>query len=333
MSLQGKRILVTGATGFIGRRLAGRLQQEEAAVVAALVRNPSRADYLADSGIEIIPGDITDADSLRRAARGRDIVYHSAAYVGEQGSREEVWAVNVEGTRNLTEACVQENVGRLVHLSSCAVYGSLQQMDIDERVTPRLTGRVYHDSKVEAETVIFDAHQRRGLAVVSARASQVYGLGSPQFTLRALQAVRDGKVILIDGGKHFFKPIYIDNLVDALVKCGQVEAAVGEALNITDGVVIPWRDFFAAFGRMIGVDDFPSAPRWAAMLMATFNETKGKLRGRPSSLNREVVRTFSSDNSFSNAKAKLLLDWEPSVDFSEGMRRTEAWLRTEGHLG
>ncbi len=331
MDIRGKRALVTGATGFIGGHLARRLQLEEGVHVRALVRSPAKAAPLAALGVEIVQGDITDPQAVQRAMQDMALVFHAAAWADEQGDRDAVWAVNVEGTRHMVEAALAQGVDRFIHISSCAVYGSPQRLHIDESTPTRKTGRVYHDSKVAAEEVVFAAHAR-GLPVVVPRPSQVYGPGSPQFTLRVLDAVKNGKVILVDGGRHFFKPIYIDNLIDALVLCAKVDEAVGQALNITDGGPVPWREFFMAYGRMVGVTDFPSVPYPLAYAYALFKEGMSKLTGKRSSINREVIKTFRSHNSFSNARAREVLGWEPRVDFEEGMRRTEAWLREQGLL-
>ncbi len=330
MTLHDKTILITGATGFIGGHLARRLQTQEGAQVRALARSPHKAAPLAELGVEIIPGDITDPDAVRRAVRGADIIYHAAAWADEQGDRDAVWAVNVGGTQTMLDAAIAEGVERFIHLSSCAVYGSMQQMDIDESAPPRMSGRVYHDSKVAAEALVFDAHRQHGLPVVAPRPAQVYGPGSPQFTIRVIEMVKAGKIILVDGGKHYFKPAYIDNLTDALVLCATVDAAVGEALNISDGQPVPWKDFFEAYGRMVGVEGFPSVPYPAAYVYAFSKELMSRITGKRSSINREVVKTFHSHNSFSNAKARRILGWEPAVDFAEGMRRTEVWLRAQG---
>lgn len=332
MNIHGKKALVTGATGYIGGQIAKRLQSDEDVQVRALVRTPSKGKWLADIGVELVQGDITDPASVQQALQDCQLVFHAAAYVGEQGKKEDVWAVNVGGTQNVAEAAVAQSIERFVHLSSCAVYGSLQQMDIDESTPTRMTGRVYHDSKVAAEQIVLAAHKQEGLPIVSARISQVYGPGSPQFTIRVIESVKAGKVVLIDGGKHYFKPAYIDNLVDALVLCAQVDEAVGEALNITDGYVVAWRDFFERYGRMVGIESFPSAPYAIAYGLAVFKEIKGRISGRPTSLNREVIKTFRSDNSFSNAKARRLLGWTPEVGFEEGIERTEVWLRQAGYL-
>jgi len=118
MNLNNKTILITGATGFIGGHLARRLQTQEGAQVRALVRSPQKAAPLVDLGVEIIPGDITDPKAVREATRGADIVYHAAAWADEQGDRDAVWAVNVDGTQNMLDAAIAEGVARFVHLSS-----------------------------------------------------------------------------------------------------------------------------------------------------------------------------------------------------------------------
>jgi len=329
---QGDTVLITGATGFIGGRLAQRLVSEEGVQVRALVRNLEKARPLLDLGCEVVQGDITDLASLQRAAQGCQVIFHAAAWVNERGSHAEVWAVNVDGTQNVVDAALAAGVQRLVHVSSCAVYGSQQVFGIDETTPVRGAGNFYTDSKVDAEAVVMHAYQTQGLPVVVARPAQVYGLGSPQFTLRPIEMIRKGTLMLIDGGRHFCKPIYIDNLVDGLILCAQSEAAIGEAFNFSDGDPLPWRDFFGAYAAMLGKPRLPAVPYPVAWLAAVFFEIRGKLRGKPASLNRRVIRTLRSDNSFSNRKARTVLGWEPRIDWHEGMRQTEAWLRANGQL-
>ncbi len=332
MELKGKKTLVTGATGFIGGRLAERLAIEEKVQVRALARNPAKGQWLADLGVEITPGDITDPASLQTAVAGCQLVFHAAAWVSEGGSQAEVWAVNVTGAQNVVEAAVSAGVERFVHLSSCAVYGSLQQPNIDENTPTRMRGKLYGDSKVAAEEVVFRAYREKGLPVVAARPSQVYGPGSPQFTIRPIEIIKAGKMVLIDGGRHLCKAIYIDNLVEGLILCAKVEAAIGQAINFTDLPPVPWREFFGAYGRMLNINSFPSVPFALAWLIGYYNEIKAGLRGKKASLNRGAVKALRSSNSFSNQKAYELLGWEPRVDFAQGMKLTEEWLRAEGYL-
>ncbi len=332
MNLTGKQALITGTTGYIGQRLAERLVQEEGMQVRALVRTPSKAQRLAELGCEIVQGDITDPASLQRATIGCQLVFHAAAWVSERGAKDEVWAVNVGGTQNVVNAALTAQVQRLVHVSSCAVYGSRQVFNIDETMPTRLSGNVYADSKVAAEEVVLRAYQQDHLPVVLARASQVYGLGSPQFTLRPVEMLRKGKLMLIDGGRHLCKPIYIDNLIDGLILCAKVETAVGEAFNFTDGDPVPWRDFFGAYATMFG-KKLPSVPYRVAWLAALGMELQARLIGKQASLNRRAIKSLRSNNSFSNRKAREVLDWQPTVDLQTGMRRTEVWLRAAGYLG
>ncbi len=323
-------ILITGASGYIGSRLALRLA-EQGVTVRGLVRNPARAEALAAAGVEVARGDVTDPTSLAAAMEGCTLVYHAAAWVGERGSREAIWAVNVEGTRQAALAASQAGVRRFVHLSSCAVYGSPQNVyDIDESYPIQARGNLYADSKVAAEEAVWEAG-RAGLPVVVARPSQVYGLGSPQFTLRPLATIQAGKLRLIDGGKHLCKPVYIDNLVDGLLICATHEAALGAAWNLTDGAPVPWRDFFGAYAQMLGVK-LRSTPFAVAYLAGLGNEVMAALQGRKPGLSRATVQALRSRNGYSNRKARTELGWTPAVDLAEGMRRTEEWLRANGYL-
>lgn len=332
MTLYGKKALITGATGFVGGRLAERLATEEGVQVRALARTAEKGRWLADLGVEIVPGDVTDPGSLSGAVAGCQLIFHAAARVSEGGNRPEMWAVNVGGTQNMVEAALAAGVERFIHLSSCAVYGSLQRYHIDENTPPRMSGNLYGDSKVAAEEIVFRAYHEHGLPAVLARASQVYGPRSYQFTIRPIEAIKAQKMILIDGGRHLCKPIFIENLVDGLILCAKVEAAVGQAINFTDNAPIPWRDFFGAYGRMLGVDSFPSMPFALAWLIGLFNEIAAALTNKKAGLNRKVIKALRSSNSFSNQKARDLLGWEPKVGFSEGMQRTAAWLRAEGYI-
>lgn len=325
-------VFITGATGLIGSHLAKRLILAENIPVRALARDTRKAQWLADLGAEVRQGDITDPSSLQRAIEGCGTVYHAAAWVSERGTREEVWQTNVQGTQNVVDAALAAGVQRFVHLSSCAVYGSLQQYDIDETFPTRRKGNLYHDTKIEAEEIVQKAYESKGLPVTIARVSQVYGPGSYQFTIRPVELIRKKKMILIDGGKFMCKPIFIDNLIDGLLLCAAEDAALGEAINLTDGYPVPWRDFFGAYGRMLGVEKFPSLSYPLAWTAALIFEIQAGIKGKKASFSRGAVNSLRSSNSFSNKKAKQILGWEPRFNLEQGMQKTEDWLKENGYL-
>ncbi len=331
MDPSSETILVTGASGYIGSRLTSRLLHMDYNRVRALVRDPSRAADLAQQGAEIVQGDLTQPASLAAAVKGVTCIFHAAAWVEEQGSRQQMWAVNVDGTRRLIDSALAAGSPRFVHLSSCAVYGSPQLFGIDEAMPLREGASLYHDSKIAAEKVVWEA-QTRGLCAVIVRPSQVYGPGSSQFTVRPVKMIRHKQMILIDGGRHLFKPVFIDNLIDALIVCAHHPEAVGEAFNVSDGFTIPWRLYFGAYATMLGLDSLPSVPYPLAWLAAAGYELMGRLQGKRASVTRRAVASLRSSNSFSNRKARNRLGWDPQVGYEEGMRRTHDWLIKAGLL-
>jgi len=296
---------ITGATGFIGGHLAKRLLVEEGVPVHALARDMGKAQWLADMGAEITQGDITQPETWSDALQGCQVVYHCAAWVGESGAKKEAWAVNVDGAQNIVDAAVAAGIKRFIHISTCGVYGSPQAYNIDENTPMRLSGNVYKDSKIFSEEV---------------------------FTIRPVETIKSGKMYLIDGGRHMFKPVYIDNLINGLILCAEMECATGEAINLTDGEPVPWRDYFGAYGQMVGVESLPSLPYPIAWLAALLFETQAKIRGKNASFTRAAVNSLRSSNSFSNQKARQLLGWKPQINLEEGMTYSENWLREQGYL-
>jgi nucleoside-diphosphate-sugar epimerase len=324
--------LVTGATGLIGGHLGERLASAEGAMVRGLTRHAQNARWLAERGVDLVCGDLTDASSLADAVQGCAVVFHAAGWVQEGGSRTEALAVNVDGTKNLVEAALKANVTRFIHLSSSHVYGFPNAQAVDETHPVRSCGTPYGDSKVAAEAIVFAAYREQGLPVVVARPSQVYGPRSTQFTIRPVEVIRQGRMTLVDGGRCFCNPIFIDDLIDGLVLCATTDAAIGEAINFADGVAVPWSEFFGYYGRMLGIDYFRSVPYPFAWLVAWGNEIRSAAKGKRARVNREVIRSLRARCSFSIDKARRLLGWTPRHDLAEGMKRTEAWLRAEGYF-
>jgi len=317
MELRGKKALVTGATGFIGGRLAERLVSEEGVKVRVLVRTPGKAEWLVSSGMEVVEGDVTDLDSIRRTIEGCQIVFHCAAMMHDgQATLDEFRRVNVEGTRYVLEAAADVGVERFAHISSIAVYGISPREGTSETDPYQPCGLFYCDTKIETEEVAFPYYKERELPLVIIRPANVYGPRSSFWTVGLMMMIKSGQLELIDGGQGMSNHVYIDNLVDAILLAAQNDAAVGEAFIVSDGAKTPWKDFLGFYARMLGRDPLPVISRDAA------------LRHLPA----EIVGFWTQEGWFDIGKARTVLGYEPRIPLAEGMRLTEQWLREAGYL-
>ncbi len=258
--LRGRRVLVTGAGGFIGGRLVERLVLECGARVRGQVRRVAGAVRLARFSVEIARGDVTDRAALASAVAGCDVVFHCA--YGTRGSRRSRALVNREGTRRLLEAAAQAGVGRVVHLSTLMVYGETPDGDLTEEAPRRRLGETYADSKRQAERIALGFARAGRVPVAVLQPTAVYGPYGGVWTANVLAALRTGRVILVDDGRGLANHVYVDNLVSAMLLAAVEPAAVGEAVLISSAEPATWRELYGRFEGMIG------APRTVAMSAA-----------------------------------------------------------------
>lgn len=251
-ALRGRRVLVTGGTGFIGGRLAERLVDECGAEVHLLVRSVSRSVRAARDPVRFHRGDLLDRDSLLAATESCDVVFHCA--YGAHGSRRERRRVTVEGTRHVCEAARQHRVSRLVHVSTVMVYGLTQAETLDETAPRKRSGEVYADSKLEAERLVFRAGERHGLPVTAIQPTAVYGPHGGVWTERIFRQLATGRVILVDGGGATCNAVYVDDLVSALLAAAVREEAVGEAYLVSGPEPVTWRRFYEGFESEMGLE-------------------------------------------------------------------------------
>jgi nucleoside-diphosphate-sugar epimerase len=330
MNMQESKVLVTGATGFVGQRLAERLS-EEGARIRVLARTPAKAANLAASGAEVVEGDLMKPETLGAAVVGCDIVFHCAAAVGEVGSDEVFRRTNVDGTLALAEAALAAGVALFVHVSSIAVYGLNPPDHVDERTPFDASDNIYCETKIGSEMAVRRVAEK-GLRSVVIRPANVYGPGPSVWTVRPAKLARAGRMFVIAGGKGFCNPVFIENLVDAMLLAATTEAAVGREYIISDGVAIPWSEFFGYYGRMVGRDRLPSLPVPLAIAAASAMVVAGKLTGTRPPLTPQAVRFLMRRAVFDISRAREELGYSPTVGLDEGMRETEVWLRRESIL-
>ena len=244
-----RRHLVTGATGLIGRHVAVRLVKSGARV-RALVRRPEAAVGLARLGVEVVEGDILDRESLPRVMAGVDVLVHAAALAGEWGPRHAFEQANVRGMSNVLEAAGDAHVGRVVYLSSAAVYG-YPTGRLDENAPFQVTGNPYCDTKIEAEKLLWEHHRSGRLPASALRPVVVYGPHDWKFVFKVAEALHGRGLPLVGGGQHRAQIVSVHDVVDLILLCATRPEALGEAFNCAGEEWLTWRQLFSEIARRV----------------------------------------------------------------------------------
>lgn len=316
---------ITGAAGFVGDRL-----RERWADAGVDVRG---FDFSTDLKRGIVAADISEPEVWTSAFEGAEVVVHAAAVVSDNTTRDIAWRSNVRGTRNVLDAAIAAGVKRFVHLSSVRVFGDTDFPDgVDETYPVRPDGTPFTDSKIAAEQVVLQAQAAGEIECVILRPGDVYGPGARQWTVLAVDAIRSNRFVLPARGQGIFSPLYVDNLLDAIELACTSEDAAGQVLTITDGVGVPCAEFFGHYSRMLGKGAPRTVPTLAAVGLAALPEVAARISATNPEATRATMRYLARPGTYSIARARATLGYEPAIDLDSGMRETETWLREHGLL-
>lgn len=294
------------------------------------MRRTSDRKFLANLEVDLHAGDITERDSIVRAAEGVDVVVHVAGLASDWGPYDRFFSVNVTGTRNVAEAAQAAGVRRFVHISTTAIHGFAGFRDADETFPTPRTVFPYCETKRIAEEWLFDYSRSTPMEITAIRPGNVFGPRDHTFIGKYLDALKDGKIAYIDGGKRWTCPTYVGNLVDGILLACFEPAASGTVFIITDGLPIDWRTFTGKLADELGVESPKrSVPYWLAYGSAFVMETAYGLlrREKPPLLTRYRISNGGRDYHFSVGKARKVLGYEPRVGLDEAVRRTVMWYR------
>ena len=313
-TLRGRRVLVTGAGGFIGSRLCERLV-EAGAEVRALVRYTSdgEAGWLDRSPIrgeiDLKRGDLADRDSVFDAVRDREIVFHLGALIAIPYSYlapESYVRTNILGTLNVLQAVRELGVHRLVHTSTSEVYGSAQFTPMTE-AHPLVGQSPYSASKIAADKLAESYHRSFGTPVVTLRPFNTFG---PRQSARAVipaiaVQLLAGRPVRLGDTRPTRDFVYVDDTVDAFLRAATAPGIEGLTVH-TGG------------GREIAIGDLPAMIGAAAGLPVEVEPDPQRMR--PAASEGERLHADAS-------LAKERLDWTPSITVEEGLARTVAFIR------
>ncbi len=323
-------ILVTGATGFIGRRLTARLLADGHRPRALVLPSDAVPIEWGDR-VEVIRGDVTRRAEVGRAFQDVTTVFHLAAVVRDWASPELYRKVTLRGTEHVLDAVAQRH-GRVLLVSSVAVYGdALRRRECDERMElGRARGR-YGRSKQAQERIAFRLEAQQGLRMTILRPATVYGPRSHRWVDRLIQRLRNRQPVLVGDGERSAGLTYVDNLVDLLVRAARTPAAVGRIYNATDDNDITWRRYVHDLAELADTPKPKSLPLWIAQGAAHGFETTYRWRKRSERppLTRDAVDAMAAHHRLPIDKARRDLGYRPQVSYAEGMAAVAAYWAQE----
>jgi len=323
------RVLITGATGFVGAALARALVRQ-GAEVHALSRPTADRNRLQDVPIKWHEGDITDSKSLNGAFASTEYLIHAAGKLGQAGiSEDDYRRIHVDGTRNVLAAALAGGTKRVLHISSPGVLGPIAG-DPAQEDAPFSPSNPYERTKAAAELVTQEFAQR-GLAIVVARPEFIYGPGDLH-VLKLFQAIYRRRFFYIDGGLHYCHPTFIEDAVRGMLLC-LTRGEPGQVYHVAGPRPVTFRELGETIATALRVRrPSLSLPSWLASTGAVGLEGLARAVGQTPPLTRTSVAFFSQNRRFSFEKAHRELGYAPEYDLAAGVARSVSWYREHGWI-
>lgn len=322
------KILVTGASGFLGSNLCKRLV-DDGHNVRALIRNPGKPGLLKTNEVELAVGDLRDFQSIQSAVKDIDIVYNIAAAWRNNLNKDELFETNVTGTGNILKAACHEGVKRLVHCSTIGVHGSILEPPANE-ISPYSPRDDYQASKVAGEQLISEFNREYKLPVVIFRPAAIYGPTDTRF-LKLFKAIKNRYFVMIGSGDVNHHLTYIDDLIDGILLCGKKDQAIGNTYILASERPVTTNQLVSIISDILGV----KTPRFSLPVLpvkyfAKFCEYIFTAINKNPPIYERRIDFFISNRDFDISKAKNELGFQPATDLRTGLRKTFEWYQENG---
>ncbi|MGJ8670371.1 MAG: NAD-dependent epimerase/dehydratase family protein [Oceanococcus sp.] len=326
-----KPVLVTGANGFIGLRLVRRLVDDGNQVRAFVLPGEAINAAMPDE-VEIFRGDICDRESVDRSVQGIGTVLHLASLVGDGFPVEAHQKVTVGGAVHVLEAAARVQA-RSVLISSIVVYGDAIAIErCDESHAHGVAAGAYSRAKQAQERLAWQLVESHGLQLSVVRPGNVYGPGPTPWVRDVLDKMRKGLPILIGGGDFNAGMVYVDNVVEVIVRAAALPQAIGQTYNALDGSEVTWKRYFGDVAKMAGLKKPSSIPLWLANAVASAGEfiwwALLKRKSAPS-LTKEALALVGAAHNIPIDKAREQLSYLPPVSYAQGLAQVADYIREQ----
>lgn len=335
--MKKSKVLITGGNGFIGSYLVEELISK-GYKVRCLVRKNSRLDYikkhLDKKKIELAFGDITDKNSLDKALKNIDIVYHMAAIAGKQNiSEEEYWRVNYQGTVDLANLSAKHKVKKFIYCSSVGVMGNIEKIPADEN-SPYNPTNTYEKTKMEAEKYILKLVKERRFPAVIIRPAIVYGPRNISNMTRMFKAIKEGgwKFFVVGSGNNYWHMTYVSDVARGFILADKSPKAIGEIFIIAGKKPVTMNELTTTTAQILKVNRPKRLPYWLAMSAAYCFLIPKKIFNIKVPIEPSGVKFLTNHRAYSIKKAEKILGYKPHIDLQTGLQKTLDWYQENGYL-
>ncbi|MBC8548923.1 MAG: NAD-dependent epimerase/dehydratase family protein [Candidatus Brocadiales bacterium] len=322
--------LVTGGNSFIGIHLVNELIRRNVNIVV-YVRSIKTIPGEWIGKVKVIEGDLIDNNSILNIGDKFDVVFHLAAYVHKtpktDDEKEYVYAVNVEGTKNLLDF-IPKSIKHIVFFSSVSVYGNEVGTNLDE-ITSTNPTTLYGKTKLSAEQLVIDYGNKYKIKTTILRLPLVYGPGNKGNIYNMIKAIDNRRFVMMGRGLNKRSMVYVGNVVNAAMEVLNKEMSDGKVYLITDGIDYTVRDLYRLISKGLGRNPLPFyVPMGIARMLAIAGDIGNKIVTKSLPFNSEILGKLTDSLTFSSGRIQEDIGLKPKYNLYNTIDETIRWYKT-----